>query len=61
MNNPIFFNRDISWLSFSERVRQEAGKAAVPSRVFQIPIHADDAVYFKVRIKSGKLNRGSFG
>jgi polyphosphate kinase len=39
MNNPIFFNRDISWLSFDERVRQEAGKAAVPSRVFQIPIH----------------------
>ncbi|HKG68092.1 MAG TPA: hypothetical protein VKA92_04440 [Segetibacter sp.] len=65
MNNSIFFNRHISWLSFNERVRQEAGKSVGPSRVYQIPIHlqrfADEAVYFKVRIKSGDLNHGLLG
>jgi polyphosphate kinase len=30
MRGPAFFDRDISWLSFNERVLQEAGRTSVP-------------------------------
>ena len=53
MNYPIFFNRDISWLSFNERVLQEAGKAAVPlmERIKFLSIYSSNLdEFYRVRM-----------
>ncbi len=53
MNNFIFFDRDISWLSFNERVLQESGKATVPvlERIKFLSIYSSNLdEFYRVRM-----------
>lgn len=50
---PIYFNRDISWLSFNERVLDEAAKASVPlmERIRFLSIYSSNLdEFYRVRI-----------
>lgn len=53
MADQLFFNRDISWLSFNERVLQEAGKETVPllERVKFLSIYSSNLdEFYRVRM-----------
>jgi polyphosphate kinase len=53
MDNETFFNRDLSWLSFNERVLLEAGKAAVPllERINFLSIYSSNLdEFYRVRM-----------
>ena len=54
-NNNIFFNRDISWLSFNQRVLQEADDPSVPlyERIKFLAIYSSNFdEFFRVRVAS---------
>ena len=59
MEEPIFFNRDISWLSFNERVLMEAGNEEVPllERVKFLSIYSSNLDEF-YRVRMPVLQKG---
>lgn len=53
MDAAIYFNRDLSWLSFNERVLMEAGRAAVPilERIRFLSIYSSNLdEFYRVRM-----------
>ena len=68
MQTPNFFSRDISWLSFNERVLMEAGREQVPlaERIKFLSIYSSNLdEFYRVRMPAlmalQKINRSKAG